>query len=64
VYDVFEGARTASSIAEWALERMKVHKALAVDRIVDQGVWQENCIETGASVCIVAVLPSLLDSSK
>jgi hypothetical protein len=34
VYDVFEGARTAASMEEWALERMKIHKALAVERIV------------------------------
>ena len=40
VYDAFDGARTASSVEEWALERMKIHKAFAVDRIVDQRVWQ------------------------
>jgi hypothetical protein len=50
-------------VEEWALERLKIHKAFAVDRIVEQRVWQENCIEPGSSLCIVALLPSLLDSS-
>jgi protein disulfide-isomerase A6 len=63
VYDTFDGARTASSVEEWAVERLRMHRAYAVDRIVGQGVWQESCIEPGSSLCVVALLPSLLDSS-
>jgi hypothetical protein len=63
-YDVYDGARTTDSIQEWALERMKAHRALALERLTEQRIWEESCIQAGSSLCIVTLLPTLLDSTE
>ena len=44
VYDVFEGMRNIDDILDWTNERIKIHKAFAVERITSQAQWKENCL--------------------
>jgi hypothetical protein len=42
---------------------MKVQRGYRVDRLTSPSKWQENCVEAGASLCVLVLLPTLLDST-
>jgi hypothetical protein len=41
-----------------------MHKAFAVERILSQAQWKENCLETSANLCFITILPKIIDSSE
>lgn len=63
VFYAHEGARTADSLYEWAMEKMKTNKGFMVERLTSESVWQEYCLDLENPLCIVIMLPSLLDST-
>ena len=63
VYYVHEGARTAESLQEWAEEKMKINKGFLVERLTSEDTWNEYCLDLGNPLCVVVILPTLLDST-
>jgi len=63
VYYAHEGARTSDSLYEWAMEKMNTNKGFLVERIVSENTWQEYCLDLGNPLCVVVILPTLLDST-
>jgi len=64
VFYVHEGARTADSLEEWALEKIKQNKGFLVERLTNEEKWLENCISLDIPLCVITFLPSILDSSE
>ena len=63
VYIPFDGARKANSMADWVKEKIKVNRGFLVERLDSQQKWQENCIDLYNPLCVVVILPHILDSS-
>ena len=59
----YEGARVVDRMEEWALEKIAEGKGFTVPRLTSEEVWNEYCVETQRSACIIAFLPHILDSS-
>lgn len=63
VYKDYDGARTASALAEWTKEQIQINKGFMVERLVSEDKWNQNCIGLNLPLCVIVFLPSLLDSS-
>ena len=42
---------------------MKTNKGFMVERLTSESVWQEYCLDLENPLCVVIILPSLLDST-
>ena len=63
VYTPYDGARSASAMADWVKEKIKTNRGFLVERITSEQKWKENCIDLYNPLCVVVILPHILDSS-
>ena len=63
VFIKYDGARVVDRLEEWALEKITEGKGFTVPRLTSESAWKEYCVDTSRSVCMVALLPLLADSS-
>ncbi len=60
IYYTHEGARTADSLYDWTLEKIKQNKGFLVERLTNEEKWIENCVSLDLPLCIITFLPHIL----